>query len=217
MNLRTPTATLAIGTITLLVLSVAGWFLLIGPVMQQIGETSEARESAQDRNQIMSLQLASLRKKVEELPQTEEAADRLADVFPPTANQPGFFADVNAAARAAKIPPNRVTTLSPSAPVLPEAPQAPAPTPDAEGNTPATPAAPDAPSVAVQNVAINAEGNYNQVSQFLEALERMDRALLIQSVDIQTQDTKLLLTVSGLTFVAEPITVPDTEAGRTSS
>lgn len=201
MNLRTAPATVAVGTAALLLLSLAAWLLLLGPVLGQISETETAQTEARDRNDAISLQLLSLRKQADELPTTEAVADRIAEIWPPTADQPEFFAEVVAAAQDAGIEADDITALSPGVPVVVVR--------DAEGN--AVPAEPgtevviDNRTVAVQTVTISATGGYEQVSRLLAGLETMPRALLTGSVQVTGAEEGYTVNLSGTTFVAPPL------------
>lgn len=208
MDLKTVRATVALGVAGLLVLTATAWFTLVGPLVGEIGRTGEAQTEAQDQNDTKRLQLVSLRRQAEDLPTTHALADEVEAVWPPTADQPAFFAQVSEAAAAAGIAPDDLTTLSPGVPTVVLR--------DAEGNPlPATGSVADAEatvtsrSVAVQTVAISVTGDYDQLARLLERLERMPRALLTSSVELATQENGFDLTVTGSTFVAPPLTRPE--------
>lgn len=118
MNLKSAPATVLVGSAGLVLLVLAGWLGLIGPALTSIGEVDTARADAQARYGTLRLQLVELRRQAEELPATGEHAAELDRIFPPTADQPGFFAQVTAAADRAGIPAGDVTTVSPDVPVL---------------------------------------------------------------------------------------------------
>ncbi|WP_134766823.1 hypothetical protein [Nocardioides sp. 1609] len=208
MNLKSAPATLLLGALGLALLLGLGWMALIGPAMGAIGENGDARLAAQDRAGAMTVQLAKLRRQAEELPETDRQAARLTEMWPATADQPGFFAQVSDAATDAGIGLEDVTVLSPGAPqrvgVDP-------------GAAPAEPGT-EAPAVgigdlAVQDVTIGAQGTYAELSTLLARLEKMPRAFLIGSVTLgaETGDAEtdaLSLTVVGRTFVAPPLDPP---------
>ncbi len=160
MNLRSVSATLALGALGLAAVAALGWLLLLGPVTGNISAVDEQRLQAQDRAVQMRTQLGALRRVAEDLPGLEREAGELSGIFPPTADQPGFFADVTKAADTAGIGPDDITTLSPSVPVLPSADDAPDPA-----------AASAASQLAVQEVSIIADGTYDQLAAMLANLE----------------------------------------------
>ena len=79
-------------------------------------DPTEAAEAAADRSALLALQLGRLQAKAGDLGDTERAERRLAELFPPTADQPGFFEQIGEIAREAGYAPGDITTLSPSAP-----------------------------------------------------------------------------------------------------
>ena len=158
---------------------------------------------------LLALQLGRLQAKAEDLGDTERAERRLAELFPPTADQPGFFEQIGEIAREAGYAPGDITTLSPSAPA-PLAAPAPPPSPTEDG--PAAGAAPAAvPSdLAVQTVAMTLEGGYDEARRMLRGLERLDRAFLVRSVSLSAEgdSSNLTMSISGATYVAPPVPSP---------
>ena len=209
MNLRSASATALIGSLVLLLTAALGWVLLLGPTLARVGEQREAAEAAADRSALLALQLGRLQAKAGDLGDTERAERRLAELFPPTADQPGFFEQIGEIAREAGYAPGDITTLSPSAPA-PLAAPAPPPSPTEDG--PAAGAAPAAvPSdLAVQTVAMTLEGGYDEARRMLRGLERLDRAFLVRSVSLSAEgdSSNLTMSISGATYVAPPVPSP---------
>ena len=179
MNLRSATATRLLGSLGLVLLLLAGWLLLLGPVTGQIGESREAVTSAQERNITLSRQLSTLREQAADLSDTRAVAQELDRLFPATADQPGLFAAVVGAARGAGYGPDDITTLSPSAPVpvldgLPV-------DPTAVTEQQVDPATAD---LAVQVVTLSVEGTFDEARRLLRAIERLDRAFLVRTVSV---------------------------------
>lgn len=203
MNLRSVGATIGIGTGAIVLLVVAAWILLLGPTLSEIGETDEARADALDRNTLMSVQLAQLQEQADQLGDIRKQAAELTSVFPATADQPGFFAQVTAAARKSGIAPEDVTSLSPGVPQLVQ-PSTPPVDPAAD---PA--AAPEVVAeLATQAITVVADGSYAQLTEMLAQLEGMDRAFLTTSVSVDGSEGELSLLVTGTTFVAPPLVEP---------
>lgn len=205
MNLRTVPATIALGVVGLLVLAGLSWVVVIGPKLNAMSQANEERIALEDRNTTMLLQLSSLQRLVTDLPKARQRAEDLALAFPPTASQPGFFAQVNKAALAAGINPASVTTLSPGVPVL-DAPVAPEVAPDGSAVAPVTVGG----DLARQVVGIDVTGTFDELSSLLQELEEIERAMLAATVALATTDEGLTLTLTGTTFVAPPLGDPPT-------
>jgi len=228
MNLRSASATVVLGILGIAVVAIAAWMLLIGPIMGDVSDTEDATQAAVDQNQMMTVQVHGLERQRDELPATKKVAGQLEEIFPATADQPGFFAAVNRAARSAGIPADKVTTLSPTAPVLLDASGVPA----AEGTTATTPSDGSAVTaeLAQQTVSVTVEGSYEQVRKLLGHLEEMPRAFLVSSLSITGGSagettgeaaggaagggsSNLTVSITGSTFVAPPVTYPELVEG----
>lgn len=228
MNLKTVPATIALGSAGLALMTAGAWFTVAGPTLSSINEAGSAHSEAQDRTDNLNLQLAGLRRQAADLPQTEAIAKRLSKVWPATADQPAFFAQINDAALDAGIAPEDITQLSPSVPeiIVRKTEAAPAAVTAATSDAPA-PAAPTDPadipvttrSVAVQDITVAVTGDYDELSQFMENLEGMPRGLLVRTLTVTTGAEQgagdsttqgapvpvITLTVVGSTFVAPPL------------
>ena len=212
MNLRSASATALIGSLVLLLTAALGWVLLLGPTLARVGEQREAAEAAADRSALLALQLGRLQAKAEDLGDTERAERRLAELFPPTADQPGFFEQIGEIAREAGYAPGDITTLSPSAPAPLAAPAPPpAPTDDGSGTGAAPAGVPS--DLAVQTVAMTLEGGYDEARRMLRGLERLDRAFLVRSVALSASgdSSSLPMSISGATYLAPPVPAPATD------
>lgn len=216
MNLRSASATGLIGGLVLLVVTALSWTLLLGPATARVSEQREAAEAAADRSALLSLQLTKLQAEAEDLGDTEEAEERLAALFPPTADQPGFFEQVGEAALEAGYSPAEITSLSPSAPtpLAPPVPEA-APVPADATAEEAAPEAPPAPTsdLATQTVTMTLTGSYDEARRLLAGLEQLDRAYLLRSVSLSGEagSSSLTLSISGVTYVAPPVPAPTTD------
>lgn len=220
MNLRSAQATVLLGTLALLVVVAGGWLVLVGPATGALGTTRTELVDTTDANRLLRTRLARLQAQRDDLGTVRDVAESLAVVAPPTADQPGFFALIDAAARAAGLRSDQVTTLSPTVPVALTAPAPPAGEQEAapDGAAPATAAtaataaasAAPAPSLAVQSVTVAVEASYRQVRDLLAELERMERAFLVQSVALSGSEGEggLVVTITGSTFVAPPVALP---------
>lgn len=210
MDLSTPAATKVVGGLSLLAVVALGWTFAIGPETTALSDARQAITDTRDQNDVLASQLAVLEKQRKELGPTRQVADELKKLFPPTADQPGMFELVTAAAVDAGIGANGVTTLAPTPPTIgtdPSAPQAPAPADPAD---PAAPADPTAGSLARQTVTVSVTGTYDQTQQLLENLEHMPRAYLLTSVTLagDADAGTYTTTVAGDMFVMPPVKDP---------
>lgn len=203
MNLRTPTATVILGVAGMVLVAALGWLFLVGPVTGSLGDARGEGAALSERNATMTAQVRGLESQRDGLSKIRALADELGVMFPPTADQPRFFRTVAAAAFKAGIGPKDITTLSPTAPVAQMT------------GTPATveerTAALAQSELAVQSVTITVETSYVQARDLLANLERMDRSLLVQSVSVSGdgEGGKVVVSISGSTFVAPPVPAPD--------
>lgn len=206
MNLSTPGGTKILGAIALVVIAAGGWFLLVGPETTAVSETRTAVTDARDRNVLLSQQLATLKQEEAALAQTRAQAAQLSATFPPTADQPGLFTQVTAAADAAGYGPKDVTTLTPTAPTVgavdPASGVELAPTDGSE-------------VLARQTVSLTAEGSFAETRELLANLETMPRAYLITSVTlgVGADPGSFTTTVTGDMFVMAPVEQAATPRG----
>lgn len=205
MDLGTPAATKITGSLVLLVVVALGWTVVVGP---ETGALSAAREeviSIRDQNTLLAGQLAALERQRESLAKTRKAARDIAVKFPPTADQPGLFEEVAAAAVGSGIGAEGVTNLAPTPPVVGGG-TAGAPAP---AGTPPGAAAPGA-GLARQAVTVAVTGTYDQTEQLLANLENMPRAYLVTDVSLagDTEGGVYTTTITGDMFVMPPIPDP---------
>jgi hypothetical protein len=202
MNLKTPAATKVVGGLLLLLLAALGWMFVVGPETDRLSEVRLEIESTRDQNDTLRVQLAALERQREQLGETRETARALAAKFPPTADQPGLFEAVTAAAVDAGIGPKGVTTLAPTPPVI-------------GGEDPAGGVQLEQPAggalLARQTVSVAIVGSYDQTVRLLENLEQMQRAYLITSVTLGGDGTTggYTTTIAGDMFVMPPVADPD--------
>ena len=98
MNLNTPMATEVVGALALLVIAGAGWMFVLGPATAELGDVREQTQAARDQNDLLTLQLLKLQA-AGGRPRRDPGRGRGAGgEFPPTADQPGLFEQVNDAA-----------------------------------------------------------------------------------------------------------------------
>ena len=200
--LTTARSNLVAGVLALVVTAGAGWGFLIGPATADLADTRTDLVDTVDVNRLLAVKLRGLQRQGQELATTATQAEALAVAFPPTADQPGFFAMVDRAAAAAGIGSDQVTALSPTAPV-------PALAGEETEDTDVSAAESPLGLLAVQTVVVNVEAPYEDLQRLLKNLERMDRAFLVQEVALTSDDDATAVQITGTTYVAPPLLAPD--------
>lgn len=200
MNPRSVTGTKIIGGLALGLLAALGWLLVLGPRTDALVEAREQVDLVREQNAALATQLAGLQRQKEDLGPVKKAATKLAEEFPPTADQPGLFREITDAAVAAGIGADGVTALSPTAPTLGAA-------EEGTGAVSASPV-PSNDQLARQEVSVSVDGDYGQTVRLLQNLEDMDRAYLVTSVDLTGAEGAYTTTVVGSMFVMRPVPKP---------
>ena len=205
MNLKTLGATKILGATGLVLIVALGWLLIVGPKTAALADVRLQIADTRDQNDTLQLQLVALKKQAEQLDEVRATARALAEKFPPTADQPGLFREITAAAQNAGIGPDGLTSL--------------APTPPVEGSGDAASGIQlEEPSegLAKQTMAIAVTGSYDQMQQLLENLEQMPRSFLITSVALAggaegegAEAGQFTTTISGDMFVMAPAVDPE--------
>ena len=213
MNLGTPGATKVVGSLGLLAVAALGWVVAVGPQTARLGEVREEITTVQDQNMVLEAQLAALQKQQEELAGTRRTAQRLAVKFPATADQPGLFREVTAAAVDAGIGADGVTALAPTPPELGTDDEAAGAATDTAATDSAASTTTDPTSgsaLARQTVTVTVEGSYDETRRLLANLEQMPRAYLVTTVALTGDPTTgtYTTTVTGDMFVMPPVPDP---------
>jgi Tfp pilus assembly protein PilO len=191
------------GCALVMVASVAlGWLLGASPLLSAASADGEAREAAQAQNTIYSEELAALKVQFEALPQLESELGELRDELPPGADQPDYLAQLASAAQRHGVQLTSITAAdavayAPAVAELPavETPPADAEAPAADAEAPAADADAEAqpapvvagagvpvtsPLVTAENfvsipVTLALEGNYGNVLDFVESVQKGTR------------------------------------------
>lgn len=199
----TTKSTSLVGTLGLGLAAAAAWLVVLSPQTSALGEAEERVTAANDRNDALSLQIATLRAQEANLDELRGQTAALTTKFPASADQPGLFQQIGRAAQDAGIATDKVTVLTSSAPVLPDPAAG-----TAAGGTAATSqegaaAAQPAPTVASQSVSVTVEASRAQVQALLASLEQMPRAYLMTSLSlgVGSQPGAVTATISGEMFV----------------
>lgn len=224
MDLGTPTAAKVVGSLAIVLVAGLGWLVAVGPETDTLAEAREQVSTTRDQNAVLTAQLAVLEQQRESLSTTRREARRLAQLFPPTADQPGLFEAVTAAAVDAGIGPQGVTTLTPTPPLLGAADggagtPAADPAADPEADPAEKPAAPaPAGQLARQTVTVAVVGTYEETERLLENLEHMPRAYLISAIALAGAESgEFTTTITGDMFVMPPVEDPGKSLNLVSS
>jgi type IV pilus assembly protein PilO len=169
---------IALGTVGMLAVLAAGWFLLVSPKRGEAAGIRDDVASQQTTNSALQTQLAMLKAQAKTLPEQQASLARVAAKIP---DNPALPALIRALSKAADDTGVELVSLAPGTPgpVAATAPAAATPsarTPVAAGAA-APAASPFSPGVLTAiPLSINVVGGYFQVEQFFDRLENLARA-----------------------------------------
>lgn len=195
------------GFLILALLLAVAYVLILNP---RLGTASNIRNdvaNAQAANAQSQLQIDALKQSADELDKSVPIANRIAALFPPDADQKVLFKQIKDAGASVGINDLDIKSVQPGAPAFGLV--------DGAGGVAATPAAAgkesggaasvsSANSIASQTLTITAEADIAKALQFINALENLDRSLLISTINIsQGGDGQgaSTLTVTGMMFM----------------
>jgi len=203
MNLRSPGGTKVVGALALVAVAALGWLMVVGPQTAALAEVRTQTADAVAQTEVLRQQLAVLKKQQEQLPHIRSASAALSNKFPATADQPGLFEAVSAAASDAGIPAENLTALTPTPPVIgsvDEAAGVALPTEGAVG------------TLATQTVTVSVNSTYDQARTLLANLEQMPRAYLVTSLELTAvEGAGFSTTITGEMFVMPVAEDPDVD------
>lgn len=217
-----------LGSLLLVVLAVAGWFLLLSPRLATAGELNDQRDGVETANAVTRTQIDELKRMEAEIGQAKADADLLTRRFPPTAEQSVLFNLVQQAAASAGLPASRISTLTISVPSLGSSdgsvtlPGATAVDPTTTAVAPSDPAAAATPppaaggQLASMTVDVTVSGPQDRLVAFVRALENMDRAFLVNNINLGGADGTSSLTLSGRMFLLPELVDPTAETAPTT-
>lgn len=212
-----------VGTVFAVLAIFAGtWFLAAGPRFDDASETLAVAQSARDRNELLTVEVARLAEQFTHLDEYRAELAELRTQVPAEARLTEFVRQVEALATANGV---TVTSLAPSVPILVES-EAPVPAPtettetteatDASADATVAEPAPEAlPLAAFAYVPLTMEvvGPYANVAAFLDAIQTGNPRIFVPTTldgegqDLQpdvippTADGDLKLTVTGNLYV----------------
>lgn len=199
-----PTRTLAAGTAVLVVLLVvAGWFLLVAPSRSQTLQLRERAEEQRSASVALRARVAHLQTLERDLPAREGRLQELREQIPAEPRLAPLIRALGDAAGASGM------TLDS---VAPQAPQ-----PVAPGGGPVATATTTGPAAAGEQLlqvplTVTATGGYRQVQGFLRELEDMKRLLLVTGVTLAPQGAAPAAGAAGGTPSAAPTPTANPDA-----
>jgi len=174
-----------------IVLALISWFVVLAPRAEQATSLTTQAENTDLRNLALMKQLRQTRDELQDAPAVAQRAQNLLTKMPQTADLPAVLDQITDAAVRAGIDPNEVSSISTGIP-----------TPIAEAGLPAN------VQLAQMSVSLTATGSKQQVYDFLDNLQSLDRSLLVTSTQV-SQPTDLdaganvTLQVVGTMFVLQ--------------
>ncbi len=195
------------GTVVVaLLLLVASWFLLIGPVRAEAAELRDETVSVEQQNAALQARTAELRRQFASLPTEQQKLEGLQEALPSDVALPTLLRDISQYARQSGLTLMSVTPGTPAPVVDPAAAAAaaaPGPAPAEGGETapapvegeepaspdaaaPSTPAGPTTTAIPITTTVI---GEFFDAQSFLRLLQtEMPRAYLVRDLSVTAED-----------------------------
>lgn len=176
-----------------ILLFVLGFFLLVNPARNQAADIQARADSVEENNVLLANKLNQMKQQATEVPAKLEEIEAIQRKMPSEMKQPELVRAIEQEAQSAGVD---LTSIAPATPVA------------VEGSSTGTIALP---------VAVTADGRYANIKTFVDNLERLERAFLIQTVDVTVADEALdsfTLSLQGSFFSLPEGTLdtPDTAA-----
>lgn len=176
-----------------ILLFVLGFFLIVNPARNQAADIQARADSVEENNVLLANKLNQMKQQATEVPAKLEEIEAIQRKMPSEMKQPELVRAIEQEAQSAGVD---LTSIAPATPVA------------VEGSSTGTIALP---------VAVTADGRYANIKTFVDNLERLERAFLIQTVDVTVADEALdsfTLSLQGSFFSLPEGTLdtPDTAA-----
>lgn len=212
-NIDKLTMTKAVGGAAVLLILVVGYLLVLSPRLSKVDEIKAQTDTTAQNNQVVTANIADLKKQQDGLGKQRKIAQALGRRFPSTAVQSDMFADIRAAAERAGIRDEDVTALTPTVPAV-------AGSATAAGGATLPQAGTTAPTgMASMEVAATVTGSREQLQSFLAAMEQQERSYLFDTAGLSPAGvgedqvaTGYTLTVTGSMFLLPGVPDPDAPA-----
>jgi type IV pilus assembly protein PilO len=184
----------AVGVVAVLA---GGWFLLVSPKRAEANDLRAETAATEQQVSVLRSRLAELREKQANLPAQQAALEAISKQIPSDPAQPAMIRALTNAARTSGI---KLISIAPGQP----GPLAPVP---ATGGSAA-----NATQINSIQLTLSAKGTYTQVQQFIQRLESLQRAFLVQGFQVSaggdtaagsgSTSSDLALSVAGQVFTS---------------
>ncbi len=171
----------------LLALAVASWTFVVAPRADGLDQARAEAEQARAANEATQDRIAKLRAYAGDMQSLDAEAQEVADLFPNSTALPDLLRELRAAGKAAGITDLDIDSMALGRPVLGTA-------VSADGSAvqePGDAKEPGIGSLGSQTLSISAAANAKQATAFVEELQSMSRAFLVDSVSFQAEGTLL--------------------------
>lgn len=204
----------AIGSVALIALIAVIYFIVFIPHQDNLAAVQDEVSYQNDINDKIYADNQQLRKFIELVPAAEEYNEALMRRFPATSEAQALRSAILAQAGTHNIRGISVTLEVPSLSTPPQDVQVPvapdagiATDPTVEAPTVATPnVTPSATSpLAYQTVSITGEGSAEDIANFLQALETMERALIITNMDVNSNENVSSFSLTSYSYLHAPV------------
>jgi Tfp pilus assembly protein PilO len=187
----------------------AGWFLLVSPQQGNAADLGTQADAAIAHNAVTQTQIAGLQKEFANLPQLQSQVAKIRTRIPASPNEAALLRALSDAARTAGVTLSAVRAQPPVAIVATGSAGASA----AAGTNPlATPG-----QVSQIPLSIDIVGGFANTRLFLNAVEGMQREMLVTNLDIKRNESSagLATTLTARVFLANPGAFVDPNAVTT--
>lgn len=210
---------IAIGVVACIAIAGLGVNYVVMPSVSSVTEAQANIVEAEDSKDGMNARLSGLQTSQAQYAQIESINSSLTSQFPETGQTQQLIEQLFAAAEQNGMSRNQITNLSFEAPTIttPEV-AAPVAAPaegeaagaPAEGDAAAAPAAATAvpEGFAKLNLSITLEGSQQQVSGYLDSLNKMDRVITIRDLSLNPESGNVSLSFSAVAYVYKAIPEP---------
>jgi Tfp pilus assembly protein PilO len=186
-----------IAAVAVVVILAGGWFLLVKSEKSKVTDLNTQRDTQLAANQTLLTQITALQAQQKQLPQQQLILEKFSTLVPETAAEPTLIRQLTAAAKSAGID---LTSITPGQPAQISVA---GPASQTLGAAPAATAG----TLFGLPLSLNVTGSYANIESFLNALERLPRALAITDFALSptTQNdgsTELTTTLNGSVFFA---------------
>lgn len=171
--------------VAVLVVFAAGWFLLVKPQKSKVSSLKSQSATAEQANQLLLTQIASLQAEQKNLPKQELELQKFSTEVPDNAAEPTLIRQLSAAATGSgvdliTITPGAATAMvstTPTTGTTSTASTTSTPVPGAQSLT----GTPTTGSLLELPVSLDITGTYPNIESFFQSLEGFPRAILVSS------------------------------------